>query len=67
MLKLHTASSPGQRCVVVTAVKVATVPQPHPIDDVLRPAMLPLLQLISDPDRCRRTPDTLQQSLFLRS
>ena len=51
VLKLHMSSSPGQRSVVVTAVKVATVPQPHPIDDVLRPAMLPLLQLVSDPDR----------------
>ena len=55
VLKLHTSSSPAQRCVVVTAVKVATVPQPHPIDDVLCPAMLPLLQLISDPDRCSTT------------
>lgn len=52
VLKLHTAPLAGQRCVAVTAVKVATVPQPHPIDDALRPAMLPLLQLISDPDRC---------------
>ena len=50
-------------CMVVTPVKVATVPQPHPIDNVLRSAVLPLLQPISDRDRCSTTLNTMAHLL----
>ena len=46
--------SPSTRAAVVTAIKYAVVPQPHPIDALLHSSIPPFLDLISDPDRCVR-------------
>ena len=44
--------SPSVRAAIVTAVKYAVVPQPHPIDALLQSSIVPFLRLVSDPDRC---------------
>lgn len=48
------AASPSARAAVVTAVKSMLLPQPHPIDPLLRTAIPGFLALVSDPDRCAR-------------
>lgn len=52
LLQRHSDPSPSIRAAVVTAVKAAIIPAPHPIDDLLLTSMDPFLALISDPDRC---------------
>lgn len=55
LLQRHSDPSPSARAAAVTAVKAAVVPEPHPIDDLLKDSIEAFLELVSDPDRhaCR--------------
>ena len=47
----QSASEASTRAAIVTAVKFAIVPEPHPIDKTLHSSIAPFLDLVSDPDR----------------
>ena len=51
LLQRHSNPSPSARGAAVTAIKAAVVPEPHPIDDLLKDSIEAFLALVSDPDR----------------
>ncbi|BDA42511.1 Cullin-associated NEDD8-dissociated protein 1 [Coccomyxa sp. Obi] len=51
LLQRHSDPSPSARGAAVTAIKAAVVPEPHPIDDLLKDSIEAFLALVSDPDR----------------
>ena len=54
LVQRHSDPSPSARAAAVTAVKAAVVPEPHPIDALLKDSIEPFLELVSDPDRHAR-------------
>lgn len=51
LLQRQSDPSPSARGAAVTAIKSAVVPEPQPIDDLLKNSIEAFLALVSDPDR----------------